>query len=449
MRMSASVLSFLAAFGSLLLVAALLRAEDAPKPPAPVPNAAAQAAARKLVQDLYKADLARATKPEDKAALAKKLLQAALDTKDDDDGRYVLITTAIELAAGGRDTDTALAAATQMATLFQADSYTLKIDALSKVLAEARKVNDTALMTSATTRITELREAKASYDKLATSFAALEKDPLDPEANLAVGKFFCFNLGDWDRGLPMLVLGTDASLKGLAQKELAKPTETDKQIEVADGWWDAAGKMAATPRKTVFRHASEWYAKILPALTGLAKLKIEKKLQSLGGDEPAVSWTVLFRSSDPSIWNKDVNTAPSTFAMPLAKAPAGIQFLKMSVPAGAYVIIPMTNDNLGKVVPIGKGTYGWEGRGGLDWKGYHLGIYDKTTRKPPAELKGTVNIFAERKNEDYSGWGFGNNAGVDDKQGYAWKGRTVDPIVIEISVKTSSLTDTEKRFLLE
>ena len=36
------------------------------------------------------------------------------------------------------------------------------------------------------------------------SLATLEKEPADPKANLAVGRYLCFFKGNWDQGLPKL-----------------------------------------------------------------------------------------------------------------------------------------------------------------------------------------------------------------------------------------------------
>ncbi|MCX6868669.1 MAG: hypothetical protein NTV46_21195 [Verrucomicrobia bacterium] len=59
-------------------------AADEPEPStakASVPDAVSLKDATKLVGDLYKGDMTAAKKPEEKAALARKLLQSALETK--------------------------------------------------------------------------------------------------------------------------------------------------------------------------------------------------------------------------------------------------------------------------------------------------------------------------------------------------------------------------------
>lgn len=418
--------------------------------PAAVPDATTQAAARTVVLEVYKDDMAAAFKPDDKVALARKLLQVAGETRNDLPGQFVLISIAKDLAVTGRDADVAIAAVNEMATFFDVEPLSLKVETLGKVLAEATRVKDTVLITKVTTQISDLKEAKASYDKIAGSMTVLKTKPADPTANLEVGKFHCFCVGDWDKGLPMLVLGSDAALKSLAQKDQAKPAEPDKQLDLADGWWDVAQKQTGVMQSTVQKHAAEWYEKALPGLTGLSKVKVEKRLQSMGAKDPGGAWTVLFRSSDPSIWNKEVNKGPSVFAVPLLKAPAGVQFLKMTTTAGAQVIIPMTNELLPMTGPVGSsGKYVWYGQGNLKFGAYHLGIYDKSIRKSSTQLRGTVGIWAGMSSDNYSGWGFGSYVGFDTKQCYAWEDKEILPTVFEISVKAAPLTDAEKKFLLD
>jgi hypothetical protein len=184
-----------------------------------------------------------------------------------------------------------------------------------------------------------------------------------------------------------------------------------------------------------------------PASPGAAAEQPARVAVTVSGE--TAGWTVIFRSSDPSIWNKEVNRGRDAFAIPLAKAPPGVQFLKMSIPDGACVIIPMANALLPGTAPVGKGTFWWDGTGIMRYRAYHLGIYDKSVRKRFPEVKGTVGIFAGMAWENYSGWGFGSNVGYDDKQSYAWNNAEIPPTVLEISVKTTPLTEAEKKALLD
>jgi hypothetical protein len=102
------------------------------------------------------------------------------------------------------------------------------------------------------------------------------------------------------------------------------------------------------------------------------------------------------------------------------------------------------NDNLlGTHGWIGKRRY-WNGEGIETFKGHHLGVGDGDNAIPRS--KGSVDIGAPDTVEA-SGWGFGHHRGIDDKQGFGWAGKEVGKTVFEISVKTTPLTEAEKKYL--
>jgi hypothetical protein len=65
----------------------------------PPPDAQAQVTALRNLEDVYGANLKAARTPEDKSALARKLLSDGNDTAEDSIGRYVIFNKAIEVAA--------------------------------------------------------------------------------------------------------------------------------------------------------------------------------------------------------------------------------------------------------------------------------------------------------------------------------------------------------------
>ena len=64
-----------------------------------VPDAAAQATARKMAADIYADRFAEAKKADEKAALAAEMIDAALKVQDGLPGQYVLLTIARDVAA--------------------------------------------------------------------------------------------------------------------------------------------------------------------------------------------------------------------------------------------------------------------------------------------------------------------------------------------------------------
>jgi hypothetical protein len=126
-----------------------------------------------------------------------------------------------------------------------------------------------------------LRALRVAYDALAADRATLAKNPKDPAANLAVGKFYCFEKGDWTRGRPMLLRGGDTDLKKLVEQDLEEPAGGEEQVKLADAWLKAADKVSGPAQKGYQRRAYHWYMEALPLLDGDAARTVEEHLQAL------------------------------------------------------------------------------------------------------------------------------------------------------------------------
>lgn len=309
--------------GSVTVCSAESPAPDKPAAQMPVPADAALREAQSLVNEVYADDIAKAKRPEEKVALAKKMLKAAIDTKGDLAGRYVLLCVAKDLAAGAGNIETAFAAIAELEQ-YQTDTLALKVEVLTVISKSvrgqeaktvidqinplideaiavdrydvakqlsgmgaslARAARDLDSIKDANARVQEVQRAEVAYMQVKKALAVLADQPNDPDANLVVGRFYCFTKDEWEKGLPMLSLGSDSALKGLAEKELGKPTDADKQVEVADEWWALAGKETATTKLRMQERAGHWYEQALPNLTGLVKAKAEKRLAEVGPRE--------------------------------------------------------------------------------------------------------------------------------------------------------------------
>ena len=306
------------------------RPGPAPKSPAeasvstrrlPVPDGAEQQEKEKLVRDTFKADYARKTSAE-QIALAKKLVEVGQATNDKPVERFVLFREARDLAAGAGDVSTALKAIEALAQGYDVDPLAMKVDVLNRIAgsattmavarpladqyfalvdqlvakddyatalsllaqveALARKLtNGLPLLNQAEARTKFLREVQAGYAEVTAARATLKEKPTDPAASLAVGKFYCFTKGDWERGLPLLAAGTEAAFKTLAQKELGGPATPAAQAELGDAWYDLA-KTETGPAKLSFqRRAYFWYEQAVAGLTGITKTQTEKRIKEL------------------------------------------------------------------------------------------------------------------------------------------------------------------------
>jgi hypothetical protein len=76
--------------------------------------------------------------------------------------------------------------------------------------------------------------------------------------------------------LPFLARGDDAALRALAAEELAGGKE--KALQLADNWWAAGQKANPAVRPAIERHAARLYATARQTLTGLEKLRVERRL---------------------------------------------------------------------------------------------------------------------------------------------------------------------------
>jgi hypothetical protein len=171
---------------------------------------------------------------------------------------------------------------------------------------------------------------------------------------------------------------------------------------------------------------------------------VEKAAQ-LAASSPnhKVKWLLLFNSSDAAVWNTD-SPDEKSFAIPLARVPDSIKYLKMQLDPKRVVIIPMAKDKIATLSSNGK--FGWEGTNHVVWGGRQLGIFDKTIIIGHEGYKGGPCISWD--NGGFSGFGFGYNPGVNN-QGYGWDGKAIDQTVFEIYVTSESLSSSERLSLLK
>lgn len=294
----------------------------------PVPDAAKQKDAEKLIRDLFKDQYAKKA-PADRKALGRTLLEQAHKAGDDPGGLWVLCRDAQEIGTQICDPSIFMTAIDAAALAFDIDSLSLKIAALgnagkaaktpddfaalaeaypaliedlttadnfeaadkaaSTALQYAKKSNNPTLAARATVQSKEIAEAKTLYQSFKSVLETLAKSPDDPNANQEMGKFLCFVKNNWDLGLRFMVKGSDAALKKLAEKELALPPQAEELSNLADAWFEMAEKEKSFLRKSrMMSHAATIYAAALPTATSLLKVRIEKRLGDLKTEENAL-----------------------------------------------------------------------------------------------------------------------------------------------------------------
>ena len=114
----------------------------------------------------------------------------------------------------------------------------------------------------------------------------------------------------------------------------------------------------------------------------LKPAKVQPTTEKAKIEEPTAgkkaTWYVLFRSSDPTLWNKDVNNGRIAYGLAVRRAPEDLRFLKLTQircqkKDQDFVIVPITKARL--LTQSDDGKVGWNGVNELSYKGYHLGVY--------------------------------------------------------------------------
>ncbi|MEE2707364.1 MAG: WD40 repeat domain-containing protein [Planctomycetota bacterium] len=284
----------------------------------PVPDEAAQKEAAALVQEIYGDQIKAATKPDGKLKLTRRLIEQSQKSGDDPAARHALLKAALDVAA---DAAAAMPVVEEMARHFQIDALTKKASTVWRMSKRARtssqhravaaaalqlvdeslgrddygsatklaeiaslaapKAKDRPLILKTQARAFAVRKGKVTFDKLQVALATLETNPADATANLAAGRYYCLVKGDWQRGIPMLALGSDEGLKKLATQELKAPATGTEQLALADGWYLAAEKPGEADSGRLLQRAAHWYRLSLksdPALSSLVKVKVTKRL---------------------------------------------------------------------------------------------------------------------------------------------------------------------------
>lgn len=308
--------------GAFPLPLSALRAQEPAADKVPAPNNAARVEALALVWEVFKVDFERAKTAGDQEALAKKLLGRAAESRDHPAEQYALLEVSRDIATQVGDGATAFEAADQMADAFRVDAVDMKAGILAELaknaktaskhkfivenafalidhavvadrfdvadtlgttaLASVRQAGGAALTQRLRSRMDEVEKTARAFDAMKAASATLQNKPSDPDANLIVGNYLCLEKGTWDRGLPMLALGSDPELKALALKELEAPTLAPDQVKLGDGWWTLALKYEGPARSVLQKRAVHWYRLALPALSGLVKDKVLRRTSELG-----------------------------------------------------------------------------------------------------------------------------------------------------------------------
>lgn len=288
------------------------------------PDATARATAAKQVRDIFGKEIDSAKSPAERTALAQKMIQVSRETNDDAAARFMLLITARDTAAAAGDSNGISQAIEELSQGYEVDTIRLRTDAFvaaGKALVPpeglaplalaaldavelaveadrldaamslvdvavdvSKRSKDKDLQKNTFDRRKELVAQKKQYDAVDAAQKALLANAEDPAANLAVGKYYAMVKSDWQKGASHLAKGSDATIAAAAKLDVAGASDADARVKLGDAWWDAADKAAEDDRIPLKVRAHHWYKLALSELDGLAKLKIEKRVQEVDAD---------------------------------------------------------------------------------------------------------------------------------------------------------------------
>ncbi|MCO6454517.1 MAG: hypothetical protein J5I93_04295, partial [Pirellulaceae bacterium] len=296
----------------------------------PVPNPLAQRDAKNLFREVYGDEYAKATQPEDKKELARKLMDHVPEVRPDPASHYVLLDIIREIAVQGDDPELAIEALDELCQTYSADRHDLRRKTLASCLKKdkdgkirgSQSLMQHALRYAQDARSDEAyqdaeelcslaiaavqsdRNPKELIDRIARyrdevrdfkqarvnadeALRTLEKSPADDGvARLALGRYLCLYRDDWENGLPILAEASSGGLQSVVQLELENPATPEAQATLGDAWWDRAESAGPAEQLAMRRRAAQWYAKALPTMpAGLQKVKIQRRQDDFAKDE--------------------------------------------------------------------------------------------------------------------------------------------------------------------
>lgn len=164
-------------------------------------------------------------------------------------------------------------------------------------------------------------------------------------------------------------------------------------------------------------------------------------------NKSSLNWTIIFRSSDPLIWNTSTNDGPDRFAIPVDQAPEDTRWIRLkNTASGDAVYIQVRFEDIGKNVRVG--LFRWCGKlevenrsaDGKPQNNATLGIANINwpQRYTPGAQVGVYvgRITVDRKGASgYRGWGFGKHSHVYSPQCWTWEGQEIlKDTIFEIAV---------------
>ncbi|HEX3624005.1 MAG TPA: serine/threonine-protein kinase [Verrucomicrobiae bacterium] len=160
-----------------------------------------------------------------------------------------------------------------------ADDYPIANRIAALAHTAAQQSGNTALVWQSGFLADETARCATAWDNVKEAAITLAKDPNDPEANLAMGKFLCFVKNDWAGGLPLLARGSDKTLKPVVTQEIAGTAkDSSQELALGDAWWKLSLATRDDDRESYQERGRYWYLKGIAGARGAEKNSLRQDL---------------------------------------------------------------------------------------------------------------------------------------------------------------------------
>lgn len=149
----------------------------------------------------------------------------------------------------------------------------------------ARNIGDKATIKWARNLERLVQSVESRYHELEAERETLEIDPSNEAANESTGRYLCFLVGDFDKGLPYLSKGPAGELKSLAIRETGGRIGVAQQKSLADDWWSLAARMPEDAAHHIRSHAANHYRETVFKITLPERKQVWSRLAELSYDQ--------------------------------------------------------------------------------------------------------------------------------------------------------------------
>ncbi|MEE2642555.1 MAG: hypothetical protein VX768_18130 [Planctomycetota bacterium] len=352
----------------------------------PVPGKEESRASLDLVREIYgdRYDAARSQKA--KSELAREILDAA-DLEKDVVATHVLLELGRNIAINAGEVDLTIDFVNRLCDQYQVDAEDQRIKALTRLCAKVpvdqtesmiERVGDACdsaiekdrygsigqlvkalVKLTVRSRESEYREIALEmqkqlvvmrdlHEKVRSYLKNLEKNPADLEANLVVGKYYCFVKGLWTAGMECLAKSGEADFQSIAKLELQSPMTAESRLELADQWWELSARQENEDEKVLMMiRAGSHYSLSAPRLNGLQKAKaVARAAEAAGFGELGVENRKKDSAKQAPSPSRSVALQPVQLSEPVVKYDLPAAFDDVSVGgSGRFLVFQLNTLN--------------------------------------------------------------------------------------------------------